>query len=90
MLGVTADSPLAVTRWITKSTQDGGFGGPLGFPVLSDKDFSLSMSLGVARCSPTSSSLLSRDCGLPARASFIVDWTGTVRYSMVHGTDVAR
>ena len=64
---------------MTKDTKEGGFGAPIGFPILSDHDTSLSMSLGVAR-----------DSGVPARASFIVDWAGSVRYSMVHRSDVAR
>ena len=49
LVGVTADSPLAVKRWITKSVSDGGFGGVTGFPILTDKDLSLSSSLCVAR-----------------------------------------
>ena len=33
---------------------------------------------------------LSRDCGTPpARAAtFIIDWTGTVRYMIVHRSDI--
>ena len=65
IVGVTSDSPLAIKRWISKDVSGGGFGGPVGFPILSDKDLSLSMSIGVAR-----------DCGMPARATFIIDWTG--------------
>jgi hypothetical protein len=51
----------------------------VGFSILTDKDLSLSMSMGVAR-----------DCGAPARATFIIDWTGTVRYMMVHRSDIGR
>ena len=47
---------------------------------MTDRDLSLSMmSMGVAR-----------DCGAPARATFIIDWTGTVRYMMVHKSDIGR
>ena len=79
IVGVTSDNPLAVKRWISKDVSRGGFGGPVGFPILTDKDLSLSMSMGVAR-----------DCGLPARATFIIDWTGSVRYMMVHRSDIGR
>ena len=84
MVGVTADSPLAISRWITKS-----FGGTLGFPLLSDHDLALSMSLGVARCQslPTT---FPRDAGVPARATFIVDWSSAVRYMAAHRTDIPR
>ena len=52
----------------------------MGFSILTDKDFSLSMTMVVAR-----------DCGAPARATFIIDWTGTVRlYMMVHRSDIGR
>jgi alkyl hydroperoxide reductase subunit AhpC len=51
----------------------------VGFSILTDKDFSLSMTMGAAR-----------DCGAPARAIFIIDWTGTVRYMMVHRSDIGR
>ena len=51
----------------------------MGFSILTDKDLSLFMSMGVAR-----------DCGAPVRATFIIDWTGTVRYMMVHRSDIGR
>ena len=79
IVGVTSDSPLAVKRWISKDVSHGGFGGPVGFSILTDKDLSLFMSMGVAR-----------ECGAPVRATFIIDWTGTVRYMMVHRSDIGR
>ena len=79
IVGVTSDGPLAIKRWIYKDASCGGFGGPVGFPILSDKDLSLSMSLGVAR-----------DCGTPARATFIVNQKGNVRYSKVHCSEIGR
>jgi alkyl hydroperoxide reductase subunit AhpC len=33
---------------------------------------------------------VSRDCGAPARTTFIIDWTGTVRYMMVHKIDIGK
>ena len=79
IVGVTSDSPLAVKRWIIKEPSCGGFGGSVGFPILCDKDLSLSMSMGVAM-----------DNGSPARATFIIDWTGRIRYMMSHRSDIGR
>merc|ERR1719233_1185483 len=79
IVGVTSDSPWAVKRWIIKEPSCGGFGGPVKFPILCDKDLSLSMSMGVAM-----------DNGNPARATFIIDWTGRIRYMMSHRSDIGR
>jgi len=79
VIGVTADSPLAISRWIRRSVSDGGFGGAPGFPILSDRDLSFSASCGVAR-----------ECGSPARATLIVDWSGNLRYMAAHRTDIPR
>merc|ERR1719233_2220068 len=79
IVGVTSDSPWAVKRWIVKEPSCGGFGGPVKFPILCDKDLSLSMSMGVAM-----------DNGNPARATFIIDWAGRIRYMMSHRSDIGR
>jgi len=79
VVGVAADSPLVISRWIRKSVSEGGFGSAPGFPILSDRDLSFSASLGVAR-----------ECGVPARATFIVDLLGTLRYMAAHRTDIPR
>merc|ERR1719431_1863314 len=42
-------------------------------------DLSLSMSMGVAM-----------DNGNPARATFIIDWTGRIRYMMSHRSEIGR
>ena len=44
IVGVTSDSLLAVKRWISKDVSRGGFGGPVGFSILTDTDLSLSVS----------------------------------------------
>jgi alkyl hydroperoxide reductase subunit AhpC len=78
IVGVTSNSPLAVNWWISKDVDRGGFD-TVGFSTMTDKELSLSMSMGVAR-----------DCRAPARATFIIDRTGTVRYMMVHRSDISR
>ena len=79
VIGVTSESPLAIKRWMEKDLESGGFGKKLNFPVISDKDLSLSMGLGVART-----------CGLPARATFLIDTKGLIRYSMIHRASIGR
>jgi hypothetical protein len=64
---------------MTKSIDEGGFGSAPGFPILSDRALTLSMDLGVAR-----------DCGVPACATFIVDWEGSIRYMAAQRTDLPR
>ena len=34
--------------------------------------------------------LLYRECGSPARATLIVDWSGRLRYMAAHRTDITR
>ena len=77
VVGLTNESPLAVKRWMKKDLESGGFGKSVGFPIISDKDLFLSMHLGIAR-----------ECGLPARAAFIIDKAGRVRYSTAHKSSV--
>ena len=83
---------------------EGGFGSAPGFPILSDRDLSFSASLGVARCFNLPKQWTSffflmlikvtvfnlRECGVPARATFIVDLSGTLRYMAAHRTDIPR
>jgi len=73
VVGVTSESPLAIKRWMVKDHESGGFGQVLGFPMISDKDLALSMSLGVAR-----------GCGVPSRSAFIFDPRGLARYCASH------
>ena len=77
IVGVTSESPLAIKRWMVKDHESGGFGQVLGFPIVSDKDLALSMSMGVAR-----------GCGVPARSAFIVDPRGLVRYCAAHKSGI--
>ena len=76
---------------------DGGFGSAPGFPILTDRDLSFSASLGIARCFDLffltlirAAVLELRECGVPARATFIVDMSGTLRYMAAHRTDIPR
>ena len=77
VVGVTSESPLAITRWMEKEVETGGFGRLIGFPILSDKDLAFSSSMGVART-----------CGMPAKSCFIIDPQGSIRYSTIQQTGI--
>ena len=77
VVGVTSESPLAIKRWMVKDHESGGFGQLLGFPMISDKDLALSMSMGVAR-----------GCGVPSRSAFIFDPRGLARYCASHKSGI--
>lgn len=79
VVGVTQDNPFTIRHWIQKERTKGGFGQAVGFPIISDRDQSLAEALGVA--SPS---------GMPCRATFIIDWSGYIRYCMVHRSDLGR
>ena len=72
VVGVTSESPLAITRWMEKEAETGGFGRVIGFPILSDKDLAFSSGMGVAR-----------NCGMPAKSCFLIDPAGRIRYSAI-------
>ena len=73
ILGVTSESPLSVIRFMEKDVESGGYNRKLGFPIVSDKDLSLSMELGVAKKS-----------GLPSWSTLIVDSSSKLRFSAIH------
>ena len=73
ILGVTSESPLSIKRWMVKDQESGGFNKNLGFPIISDKDLSLAMEMGVAKKS-----------GLPSYAALIVDNRSVIRYCQVN------
>merc|ERR1712212_595875 len=79
VVGVTQDSPEAIRHWIKKDTAKGGFGKPVDFPIISDKDQYLAQLMGVAKPS-----------GMPCRSTFIIDWTGNIRYINMHESKIGR
>jgi len=79
VVGVTQDSPYVLRQWTVKEEEKGGFGSPAGFPILSDKAQYLAQLLGAANPS-----------GMPCRATYLVDWTNTLRYMMVHQSELGR
>ena len=77
VVGVTSESPLAIKRWMVKDHESRGFFEVLGFPMITDEDLALSMSLGVAR-----------GCGVSSRSAFIFDPRGLARYCAAHESGI--
>jgi len=77
--GVTSESVVSILNWIVKDVSEGGFGGSVGFDILSDRDLSVAGSLGVKKAS-----------GLPARATFILDHARRVRHCSVNSRYIGR
>jgi len=79
VVGVTSDSLIAILNWIKLEPNQGGTGGPVNFPIISDKTMEVAKMFGVKRPS-----------GMPARATFILDKERIVRHSSIYPRVVGR
>ena len=79
VVGVTGDSLISILGWIKMEPNQGGTGGPVNFPIISDKTMDLANTFGVKRPS-----------GMPSRATFIMDKQRVVRHSSVYPRVVGR
>jgi len=79
VVGVTSDSLVTIENWIKLEPKQGGTGGPVNFPIISDKTMDVAKLFGVKRPS-----------GMPARATFILDKNRIVRHSSVYPRVVGR
>ena len=61
VVGVTSDSLITIENWMKLEPNQGGTGGPVNFPIISDKTMDVSKMFGVARPN-----------GIPDRATFIL------------------
>ena len=79
VVGVTSDSVITIENWIKLEPNKGGTGGPVNFPIISDKTMDVAKMFGVKRPS-----------GMPARATFILDKNRIIRHSSVYPRAVGR
>jgi len=79
IVGVTSDSLVTIENWIKLEPEQGGTGGPVNFPIISDKTMDLAKLFGVKRPS-----------GMPARATFILDKNRVIRHTSVYPRVVGR
>ena len=79
LVGISVDSEHAHLAWMNQSKTQGGLGGHLKFPLISDLTKSISRSYGV---------LL--ESGVALRGLFIMDKEGKVRHATINDLPIGR
>ena len=79
VVGVTCDSLITIKSWTKLEPSQGGIGGPVNFPIISDNRLDVAKMFGVKGSS-----------GMPVRATFILDKNRNVRHSSVYPRTVGR
>ena len=80
VIGVSTDSHFSHLAWINTPRKQGGLGGNLGYPLLSDFNKEISTKYGV----------LLQDSGIALRGLFIIDRDGILRQFSVNDLPVGR
>ena len=79
VMGVTCDNLITIKNWMQLEPNQGGTGGPVSFPIISDNRLEVARLFGVKGSS-----------GMPVRATFILDKNRNVRHSSVYPNMVGR
>ncbi|KYN12877.1 PREDICTED: peroxiredoxin-like [Trachymyrmex cornetzi] len=80
VIGVSTDSHFSHLAWINTPRKQGGLGGDLGYPLLSDFNKTVSTNYNV----------LLQDSGIALRGLFIIDKEGVLRQFCVNDLPVGR
>lgn len=80
VIGVSTDSHFSHLAWINTPRKQGGLGGDLGYPLLSDFNKEISTKYNV----------LLQDSGIALRGLFIIDKEGVLRQLSVNDLPVGR
>jgi len=80
VIGVSTDSHFSHLAWINTPRKQGGLGGDLGYPLLSDFNKTISSKYNV----------LLQDSGIALRGLFIIDKEGILRQFCVNDLPVGR
>ncbi|XP_029049979.1 thioredoxin peroxidase 3 [Osmia lignaria lignaria] len=80
VIGVSTDSHFSHLAWINTSRKQGGLGGDLGYPLLSDFNKEISARYNV----------LIQDAGISLRGLFIIDKEGILKQLSVNDLPVGR
>ncbi|KYM94448.1 PREDICTED: peroxiredoxin [Cyphomyrmex costatus] len=80
VIGVSTDSHFSHLAWINTPRKQGGLGGDLGYPLLSDFNKTISTKYNV----------LLQDSGIALRGLFIIDKEGVLRQYCVNDLPVGR
>ena len=79
ILGVSVDSAYVHKAWIDTSRHEGGLGGPLNYPLLSDLNKEAARNYGI----------LTQD-GVALRGLFLIDPEGVVMHATINHLSVGR
>ena len=79
VVGVTSDSLITIKNWMELDPAQGGTGGPVNFPIISDNRLDVAKLFGGKGPSE-----------MPVRATFILDKNRNVRHSSVYPKMVDR
>ena len=80
VLGISVDSKFAHKAWVESKFEDGGLGGSLNFPLLSDLNKNVARDYGV----------LFEDAGVAFRGLFLIDPEGVVMHTTINNLPVGR
>jgi alkyl hydroperoxide reductase subunit AhpC len=80
VIGVSIDSHFSHLAWINTTKKEGGLGGDLGYPLLSDLSRKISVAYNV----------LIQDEGVALRGLFIIDKSGILRQITINDLPVGR
>lgn len=80
VIGVSTDSHFSHLAWINTPRKQGGLGGDLGYPLLSDFNKQISAKYGVLLDEP----------GIALRGLFIIDKEGILRQLSINDLPVGR
>ena len=80
LLGASVDSPYSHLQWMKNDRRDGGLGGALKFPLISDLDRNLMADYGASN----------KDGSHSVRATFVIDKKGIVRHISLNDPPIGR
>jgi len=80
IFGISVDSQFVHKAWVDAKAEDGGLGGSLNYPLLSDMNKTASSDYGV----------LLEEAGVALRGLFLIDPNGVVMHSTVNFLPVGR
>ena len=80
VLGISVDSQFVHMAWVDAKREDGGLGGSLKFPLLSDLNKQTARDYGI----------LLEEAGVALRGLFLIDPEGTVMHATINNLSVGR
>ncbi len=80
ILGISVDSQYVHKAWVDTNREDGGLGGSLNYPLLSDLNKKTARDYGV----------LVEDAGVALRGLFLINPDGVVMHSTINNLSVGR